>query len=86
MCFIKWLNGKKGIQVLNLQYWLQGITLQYWSEHIIQLNHRFQLLNFQHIYRDWNQQADHLSKKVLLVGMGHIYLEYGLGTWLLRQG
>jgi len=58
---------------------LQGITLQPWMTSIRQLSESFQILKIQHIYKEFNHEVDHLSKKDLLMDNGSLYYARGMG-------
>jgi len=53
---IEWLNKRGAIQY---------ITLESWKERIIDTLTRFRNILFAHIYREWNQEVDRLSKPSL---------------------
>jgi len=61
--FIDWLNHKCALKVLNLFYW---------KDRIKELIKYFRDLEFTHIYREFNQVADELSKKPLQQQEGKI--------------
>jgi ribonuclease HI len=60
---IDWLNQKGK---------LQAISLECWKDRIKDLNEAFRTINFTHIYRDNNKEADILSKKALQMQEGKI--------------
>jgi ribonuclease HI len=60
---IDWLNNKGNLQV---------ISLDCWKERIRDLNKNFSSINFSHIYRDYNKEADLLSKQALQMQEGKI--------------
>jgi hypothetical protein len=43
------------------------------------LSERFQILNIQHIYREFNREVDHLSKQDLFMDEGSLYFSRGMG-------
>jgi hypothetical protein len=53
---IDWLNNKGQLQV---------IALECWKDRITDLIQAFTQINFSHIYRETNVEADSLSKKAL---------------------
>jgi ribonuclease HI len=53
---IEWLNNKSK---------LQAISLMEWKDIIRQLQSTFRTLNFNHIYREYNKEANLLSKVAL---------------------
>lgn len=53
---IDWLNNKGKLQVL---------ALDYWKEKIRDLIKKFEEISFEHIFRESNAEADHLSKTTL---------------------
>jgi ribonuclease HI len=54
---IDWLKGKGRLQV---------VTLESWKERIAYPFKLFRDISFGHVYREDNQEVDHLSKQVLL--------------------
>ena len=50
---------------------LESILLTYWMDRIMQLKGQFLEINIQHVYREINFDADHLSKKALAGTVGH---------------
>jgi hypothetical protein len=60
---IDWLNQKGKLQV---------ISLECWKDRIRDLSKAFRTINFTHIYRDINKEADILSKKALQMQEGKI--------------
>jgi ribonuclease HI len=53
---IEWLNNKGKLQAISLMAWKDRIRL---------LQSTFRKLSFNHIYREYNKEADHLSKVAL---------------------
>ena len=60
---IDWLKGKGSLKV---------VTLKCWKERITYLIKMFRDISFGHVYQEDNQEADQLSKKVLLRHLGYI--------------
>jgi hypothetical protein len=52
---INWLNKKSNLCVSSLDGWKQRIEL---------LRKKFRAINFYHIYREFNKEADEQSKKL----------------------
>jgi ribonuclease HI len=63
---IEWLNQKNVLQVS---------TLEGWKLRIASLVNRFSSVQFFHIYREYNMEADWLSKKALIAAEGIISLQ-----------
>jgi len=53
---IKWLQGKRRLQV---------ISLEYWKDRLMELIKIFQNITFLHVYKEENLEADGLSKHAL---------------------
>jgi ribonuclease HI len=68
---IDWLNYKSDLRVSSLEGWKQRIQM---------LRRKFEDIQFYHIYRDYNKEADGLSKQALLAPEGIISLHF-LVTW-----
>jgi ribonuclease HI len=62
---IDWLNEKSELRVSSLEGWKQRIQI---------LRNTFESIQFYHIYREYNKEADALSKKALSEPEGHITL------------
>jgi ribonuclease HI len=60
---IEWLSKKGNLQVINLEGWKVRIR---------ELMAVFQGINFQHIYRESNEEADNLSKRALHSPIGKL--------------
>jgi hypothetical protein len=60
---IDWLNQKCDLQVMDLMFW---------KERLKALTREFSALEFTHTYRDFNQEADELSKQALEQSEGKI--------------
>jgi hypothetical protein len=58
---IDWLNKKGKLQVA---------ALECWKDRIVELTQTFSQINFSHIYRELNVEADILSKNALLKHTG----------------
>ena len=54
---------------------LHVASLEDWNEKILQLANQFTLLDNQHIFHDYNSQADDLSKKGLQLEEGTMFIE-----------
>ena len=52
---INWVKGKASLKSLELSHWLDSIFLK----------KEFSWVSFDHVYREFNQDADNLSKLVL---------------------
>jgi len=63
---IVWINDKSN---LDLNY------LRHWKENIRLLNKGYEKLNFMHINRQFNKEADSLSKKALKEPFGWLFYE-----------
>ena len=50
---INWVKGKTGLKTLELPHWLDSIVLQ---------KKVFSWITFDHVYKDFNQEVDDLSK------------------------
>jgi ribonuclease HI len=61
---IDWLNKRGKLQILNLHCW---------KERIKELVKGFRSLSFTHIFREFNQQEDTLSKRALDLQEGNIF-------------
>jgi hypothetical protein len=68
---IEWLNQKNVLQVS---------TLEGWKLRIASLVNRFSSVQFFHIYREYNMEADWLSKKALIAAEGIISLQLWTGA------
>jgi ribonuclease HI len=62
---IDWCKGKGRLQVISLDCWKYKIR---------ELSTLFRAINFSHTYREFNKEADRLSKKSLKEQIGKIYL------------
>jgi ribonuclease HI len=60
---IDWLNGKAN---------LQGCSIEGWKSRIQDLLKDFQATSFHHVYREFNKEADQLSKSALTDPEGKI--------------
>jgi hypothetical protein len=60
---IDWLNRKCDLQVMGLAFW---------KDRIKALILEFSALDFSHTYRDFNQEADELSKQALELPEGRL--------------
>jgi hypothetical protein len=69
--YIDWFSHENNLQVVSLQPWMTKIRV---------LSRKFQQLKAQHIYREFNKEADQLSKQALLLDDDGIY--YAVGTGL----
>jgi hypothetical protein len=63
---IDWINSKSS---LNLIY------LSSWKDKIRRLNDQFETIKFMHVHRQFNKEADNLSKKSLKGNIGLLYYE-----------
>jgi hypothetical protein len=61
---IDWCNNRGKLQV---------ISLNCWKVRFRELNKYFSKLSFSHIFREYNMEADKLSKKALKEPEGKIY-------------
>jgi ribonuclease HI len=68
---IDWLNHKNVLQVTTLEGWKHRTTM---------LVNRFTTVQFFHIFREFNIEADRLSKKALLAPEGIISLQLWTGA------
>lgn len=50
---INWVKGKTSLKTLELCHWLDSIVLQ---------KKAFSWITFDHVYKDFNQEVDDLSK------------------------
>jgi ribonuclease HI len=62
---IDWLNDKSELRVSSLEGWKQRIRF---------IRRNFEAIQFFHIYREFNKEADGLSKKALMEPEGYISL------------
>jgi len=62
---INWFTNYNNIQVISLQPWMTRIRL---------LSKYFQQIKVQHIYKNYNDVVDRLSKEALLLDEGGIYI------------
>jgi len=67
---IDWLNHKSALLVTSLEGWKQRT---------IMLANKFLVVQFIHIFREFNKEADKLSKKALLAPEGIICLQLWTG-------
>ena len=58
---------------------MESMILNYWMECIMQLKGQFLEINIQHVYRELNTDADHLSKKAILRPVGQFLVARGDG-------
>jgi hypothetical protein len=65
---IDWFSNENNLQVVSLQPWMEKIRV---------LSERFQQIKAQHIYRDYNKEADQLSKEALLLDEDGLYVAGG---------
>jgi ribonuclease HI len=68
---VDWFSFKHNLQVITLQPWLTRIR---------QLSENFQNLKIQHIYREYNREANQLSKQALHLEEGFLYYAKGVGA------
>jgi ribonuclease HI len=61
---IEWLRKKANLRAINIEGWKSKIT---------NLVATFRIINFQHIYKDKNMEADFLSKKSLTTVSGRLF-------------
>jgi hypothetical protein len=61
---IDWFSNDGNFQLISLQYWMGKIRI---------LSESFQHLKDQHIYREYNQDVDQLSKDALQLKEDGIY-------------
>ena len=71
MVIVEWFRGTNC---------LESIHLTYWMDRIIQLKGQFREINIQHVYREINADADHLSKKALAGPVGRFLVARGDGS------
>ena len=62
---VDWFSYKNKLQVISLQPWMTRIC---------QMSGRFQNIKIQHIYREFNREANQLSKHTLLMEEGILFL------------
>ena len=74
---IDWALDKHQIHVMELDHWMNQIRI---------LKAQFKDLRFQHIYREYNLEADDLSKKALNIGTDRIFWDEYVGDKLLCSG
>jgi len=74
---IDWINGKADIHSIILQHWCSRIQV---------LVSHFSVTCFQHVYREFNMEADRLSKRGLGCTMGTLYYEEFLGATVINHG
>ena len=68
---INWFNGRETLIALDLDGWCQNIR---------NLESPFLLLDFHHVYREYNVKADGLSKEALSLAYGLLlYFEFTEG-------
>jgi ribonuclease HI len=67
---VDWFSYKNNLQVISLQPWMTRIR---------QMSGSFQNLKIQHIYREFNREADQLSKQALLMEEGILFFAKGMG-------
>jgi ribonuclease HI len=60
---IEWLNDRGKLDICSIEGWKKRTK---------DLYKNFQVLSFHHIYRDFNKEADKLSKEALLAPEGRI--------------
>ena len=63
---IDWINGKTPIR---------NVTMLHWYQKICDYRSNFKEISFQHIYREYNNMADTLSKEALTLGDGILLLK-----------
>jgi len=63
---IDWLNGKSSIS---------NILLEHWCQRIRELTALFEVIQFQHIYRSYNEEADRFSKMGLRGQTGILHIK-----------
>jgi hypothetical protein len=68
-------DSKVVIDWLKKEGSLQVGTLEGWKARILKLMGRFHNLAFQHIYRNFNKEADSLSKQALEDIEGNLHLQ-----------
>ena len=61
---INWVKGRAALSALNLDGWCHNIY---------ELKSYFLSLYFLHVYREYNERADGLSKEVLSLATGHLF-------------
>ena len=74
---INWVKGKASLKTLELSHWLDSIMLK---------NKAFSWISFDHVYREFNQEADDLSKLDLGDMDGIIQYSYNLDGVVTEAG
>ena len=64
LAIINWVKGRATLSALNLEGWCQNIK---------KLESSFLSLDFLHVYREYNEKEDGLSKEALSLAIGHLY-------------
>jgi hypothetical protein len=65
-------DSKVIIEWLNQNGNLNAIDIEGWKRRTRDLSTGFQEINYHHIYRDFNKEADHISKQALLGPSGRL--------------
>lgn len=73
---IKWASNEFDLNVIELSHWCQRTRMEIDSQDIL----------FEHIYREYNSQADSLSKQALLSSEGLLVWEEWMDSSLLECG
>jgi len=63
-------DSKVVIDWLNYKGKLHSTAIEGWNQRTLELATSFQGIYFQHIYRDFNMEVDHLKKHTLLDSRG----------------
>ena len=68
-------DSKTLIDHMNNKSNINPGLVTHWIEHIHALNNNFNFISFCHVYRDKNEEANHLSKRGLEGTFGYISYE-----------
>ena len=74
---IDWALEKHMIHVIDLKHWMNRVKA---------LKAQFRVLQFQHIYREFNIEADVLSKRAMGIGTCMIFWEQYMGDSPMSSG
>jgi ribonuclease HI len=74
-------DSKLVIDWLNHRGKLQAIDIKGWKHRTMELTPLFQGISFHHIYREFNKEADQLSKQAILEPKGRLtYFQWVRGV------
>jgi hypothetical protein len=74
---IDWINDKSNLDLIYLSHWKDKIRC---------LKNGFETINFMHIHRQYNKEADNLSKKALNDSLGWLFFEDLDNGSIVRSG